>query len=230
DIVRQMPIWHHAEAPDTRRLYRKNPSRCLRETHGITTVGETEALAQLTRTPRHTRRRNCSCEACKNVRTQHGCQAPYRCYQRATELLNALPPKWNPTAPQPEDYEPEELTQPAVEGGVVFDHRITEKGSLADAFRIFTTGTRTNGLPATDWGPGRITPRVHVYTDGSCQHNGGENARAGAGIFCASDDTMNRAIRIPASLPQTNQTGEIVSIKESAEMVEPHDELVILSD
>ncbi|KAJ3976609.1 hypothetical protein EV361DRAFT_789870, partial [Lentinula raphanica] len=216
-IIRQMPIWLHKEAKDSHKLHNSKESRCLRQNHGVITVGDIETQAKKIWTPRHTRRRNCRCNACETARNENHCAAPYRCFSKANELLHTLPEKWNPTANLPEDSEPNELHQPETEGGITFDHRITTHGSLADAFRIFTHGTTVNTLPT-------------VYTDGSCQHNGSDNARTSAGIYYGDGHELNKALRIPENLPQTNQTGEILSVKTAAADVDPDYSLTIYSD
>ncbi|KAJ3748253.1 hypothetical protein EV360DRAFT_56961, partial [Lentinula raphanica] len=76
-------------------------------------------------TPRHSRRRNCRCTACETARHENHCEAPYRCFSKANQLLRTLPEKWNPTSDLPEDHEPNELCPPETEGGITFDHRIT---------------------------------------------------------------------------------------------------------
>lgn len=50
-----------------------------------------------------------------------------------------------------------------------------------------------------------------VATDGSCIWNGKATAVAGAGIYIADGHPMNRSIRLPKSLEQSNQTGETVA-------------------
>ena len=59
-------------------------------------------------------------------------------------MLRTLPPKWDPSSRQPEDYEDEEMEQlehALSESGsdmVPFDRRVTTRGDLGQAFRIFT--------------------------------------------------------------------------------------------
>jgi hypothetical protein len=118
------------------------------------------------------------------------------------DLLDALEEKWDPREPQPEDYE-DGPVEGADEETVEFDARVTTHGTIADTFRIFTntapknlhdSSSDTRHAPDPDEGP------IKVYTDGSAQNNGGENARAGAGIYFGDDDPRNRAIRIPDNL------------------------------
>ncbi|KAE9397360.1 hypothetical protein BT96DRAFT_781096, partial [Gymnopus androsaceus JB14] len=75
------------------------------------------------------------------------CRSPYKCYGKAAQLLNNLPEKWNPLVKQPEDSEPDSLDASALENGEVFDWRLTTKGTLADAFRIFTEGEKSTAVP-----------------------------------------------------------------------------------
>jgi ribonuclease HI len=71
---------------------------------------------------------------------------------------------------------------------------------------------------------------VEIYMDGSCMNNGSEEAIAGAGIFSPDEPEPNRAIRLPREMRQTNQTGEIIGIKEALEAVDKETEITINSD
>ncbi|KAJ3852449.1 hypothetical protein EV368DRAFT_19942, partial [Lentinula lateritia] len=75
-----------------------------------------------------------------------GCQIPYKCFAKAIELMHALLPKWNPLTELPEDYKPEEIPKTDTAHSTYFDWRITTKGALADAFRIFTEGEPTRSI------------------------------------------------------------------------------------
>ncbi|KAF5376341.1 hypothetical protein D9757_008664 [Collybiopsis confluens] len=119
---------------------------------------------------------------------------------------------------------------PQEEGGIVFDPRITTTGTLDEAFRIFTEGTTVNTTASLDWDNEAELTQSTLFTDGSCINNGRENAAAGAGIYCPSDPNLNRAIRIPPGMAQTNQTGEIIGIKEAVELAGPQTDLIIMSD
>ncbi|KAL0059957.1 hypothetical protein AAF712_013253 [Marasmius tenuissimus] len=154
-----------------------------------------------------------------------------RCYERAKDMINSLPDKWNPTTPKPEDFEKEDTRWQIVseEDAEPFDPRITTKGSLADAFRIFTGGECCNDIPDTRLYPDNDTPTLHVYTDGSCTHNGLPKAKAGSGIFVGDNDPRNRAIKIPQELGPSNQVGEIIAVKEVARELGP-DDIVVYSD
>lgn len=128
-------------------------------------------------------------------------------------LLEKLPPKWNPLARQPEDFEeapnaPENEDPTEPERTIPFNPRITEKGDLKDAIRIFTSGKscKTTQEQPTEWvgsenGHDEILPESKdVYTDGGCMHNGDKNAKAGVGVWFSQNDDRNEAIKLPAAL------------------------------
>ncbi|KAK0492505.1 ribonuclease H-like domain-containing protein, partial [Armillaria luteobubalina] len=97
-----------------------------------------------------------------------------------------------------------------------FNKNLTDQGSIADAFRIFTEGKVCNELPppkieweTSDYSNPIDLPQT-VYTDGGCTNNGDENAVASAGVWFGPNDARNKSIRIPKSLGKlTNQLGEI---------------------
>jgi ribonuclease HI len=56
-----------------------------------------------------------------------------------------------------------------------------------------------------------------VATDGSCFYNGQDDATAGAGVFYEEGDDRNEAIRLSEVLEQSNQTTEMVAMKEAVQ-------------
>ncbi|KAI9056758.1 hypothetical protein FKP32DRAFT_1585217, partial [Trametes sanguinea] len=219
DILRNMPMWDHIEADKTRVRKLASQSRataCLRETHHLVTVGDFERFASERDDPGHNREAQCECDRCLSLRLDNGCSNPDACYRRAAEFLNTLPQKWDPRGEHPEDYE-QNLPKLAadifeeVDGQVeLFDRRVTTTGTISDALRIFTGPDAVcNRLPIVNTA---LTEEfVAVATDGSCLHNGERNAQAGAGVFHGPDHERNQSIRLPGSLEQTNQSGEIVA-------------------
>lgn len=146
--------------------------------------------------------------------------------------MNLLEPKWNPLQPQPEDHEgaPEHNVQLS-EKEVMFDPNITTHGNLGDVFRIFTEELEGGpSAPNTRLEPEPDEQLVTVYTDGSATNNGKANARAGAGAYYAPNDNRNMAIRIPEELLPSNQTAEIIAIKETIESNPKDVPLKIMSD
>jgi exonuclease III len=230
EIVHGMPIWYHIEAPRVRRLNTGNESRCLREVHKIRTVGDTETLAANLKFRGHRSRRNCRCPRCLTILSSTECNNPHKCYTRAQKLMDALPAKWNPQMTQIRN---ENINVgPGLPADVeLFNDNKIVPGPLANAFRIFTEGPKSNILPPfEDDVLDENQSCTSIYTDGSCIHNGDANAEAGAGIFFAPDDPRNRSIRIPDELVQSNQTGEIIAIKEAAENFPKDIKLLLISD
>ena len=231
DIIRQMPIWHHSESQDIRKMYYSYESECLRKNHYIKTVYETETLAKNLQTANHKPRCNCSCISCRGCRLNVKCSNPHKCFLKAQALLNKLPEKWNPMNERPEDYENVETPLYDDRGLMPFDHRITQYGTLADAFRVFTEGEKHCKIPDLRWNDNYDNiPKIKAFTDGSCVNNGDSNASAGSGIYVAENSRYNRSIKIPSELSQSNQIGEIIAIKEVCEIIPRNTELHILSD
>ncbi|KAL0063480.1 hypothetical protein AAF712_009573 [Marasmius tenuissimus] len=133
--------------------------------------------------------------------------------------------------PQPEDFEKEDTRWRIIdeEDAEPFDPRITTKGSLSEAFRVFTNSEQCEDVPDTKFYPDDGTLPLGIYTDGSCTDNGLPKAKAGAGIFISEDNPRNRAIRIPQELNPSNQVGEILAVKEATGTVGPND-VTIYSD
>ncbi|KAJ7631436.1 ribonuclease H-like protein [Mycena polygramma] len=57
-----------------------------------------------------------------------------------------------------------------------------------------------------------------------------ENAQAGAGVYFGVGDPRNRAIRVPDEIGPSNQVGEVIAIKEAAELAPYNAPLKIISD
>ncbi|KAK0463246.1 uncharacterized protein EV420DRAFT_1618992 [Desarmillaria tabescens] len=164
------------------------------ENHNLRLVGEVEEISQFLDDPSH-----------NTMEENLGCKKPNECMLHAKELMDTLPKKWDPRFMLPEDYEegPEQLDE-----GFEFDRRVTVDGSIANAFRIFTEGVVCNELPDL-----RLSAPsdeiINAATDGSCIDNGSSNARA-------SENSLEIALKIPTSLPQSNQVGKVVATKELA--------------
>lgn len=211
-------MWNHkyAEQKKVRLLAASsNATKCLRDRHMAISVGDFVELAQLADLPRpHEGKQSCSCNTCAQIKTQAGCQNPHACYLKARAFLDTLPSKWDPRGTHPEDYEDDWQkkieTENEDEDCVPFDRRVTTYGHIGDTIRVFTEGEpynhRLDMTPEED----QSQPEV-VATDGSCLKNGEASAQAGAGIFFNEDDPRNMSLRLPESLPQTNQTGETVA-------------------
>ncbi len=217
ELLRSMPLWDHAHA-DRIALGRLTvPSRllsCLQDAHRARTVGDFMTLAQHIDGPEHRPRANCACSGCTLVRTTTGCESPHACCTRARDMIGTLPGKWNPYTPQPEDVEDRLMEELRLEGLperlVPFDRRVTTRGNVGNAFRVFT-GPEPTSQDVLDIGIDEDGATMTIATDGSCYHNGEQDARAGAGLFVADGHALNRSFRVPVSLDQSNQTGELMA-------------------
>ncbi|KAK0443026.1 uncharacterized protein EV420DRAFT_1233574, partial [Desarmillaria tabescens] len=211
ELIRNRPIWYHSEAdPRIRLLTKSAASICLRENHNLRLVSEAEEIADLLDDPNHNNSRRgeiCQCYICIAMSDNLGCEKPNECMLRAKELLDTLPPKWDPRFMLPKDYEE---APKILEEGYKFDRRVTTTGDQANLFRIFTEGGVCNDLPDLRIGPSN-TAIITAVTDGSCIDNGTANAQAGTGIYVEGEETLKIALRVPATLPQTNQVGEAVA-------------------
>ncbi|THU92022.1 hypothetical protein K435DRAFT_672931, partial [Dendrothele bispora CBS 962.96] len=227
-ILRDMPIWYHIFAePRIRRLTGSNTSKCLRSKHNLQTVGEAEDLAAPLimingRQSRHRPNNQCNCRDCTEIRVTTNCDHPHLCMVRAQELLDTLPPKWDPRVEQPEDVETDLTSIPKTREEEIFDYHLTTTGDLSDIFRIFTNKSHT---PVNETYVRRVQTDsldneilAIAATDGSCIDNGQDSALAGAGIYFAEGDPRNKSLRLPkmagdTQITQSNQTAELLAVK-----------------
>jgi hypothetical protein len=230
EILRKMPIWFHGEADKAiRRQNAQTTSKCLRDKHKVLLVEDAEIVARCAQVFAHQDQDDCNCDNCTECRDTLGCDYPNACYMKATQLLDCLPYKWDPRKPQPEDYEVAESAEPDDDGWVIFDRTVSVTGTLAEIFRIFTEGEVTNEVPDMRLNDNFAVEET-VATDGSCFKNGCDDANAGAGIFYEEEDPRNQAIRLPETLEQSNQSAEMVALKEAVQNANADADLRIESD
>ncbi len=217
NILHAMPMWDHAHA-DRIKLGRLSvPSKlitCLQENHKVVSVEDFTKLASILKDRGHQARATCKCVSCVCLKERVGCANPHLCGVRAREMLKTLPGKWDPQTRKPEDYEDkdmEELRNEELDKDLVpFDRRVTTNGNLGHAIRIFTETSATSDEEATT----KVEEdgmRMTIATDGSCTENGERGAQAGAGVYVEGNHELNRSLRLPSYLVQSNQTGEIVA-------------------
>ncbi|KAI0632940.1 hypothetical protein C8Q77DRAFT_1059353, partial [Trametes polyzona] len=218
EILRQMPIWDHAQTDmkAVRKLATASAVvTCLCKNHNVRTVGDCEQLEMRMMNVNHTPTRTCTCAGCEYMIVMEGCANPHRCYARAKQLLDTLPPKWDPRGEHPEDYEDAQqrtgLTAGIRDADSIFDRRVTTRGSMGEIFRIFTEGRPTPNTRLDMRMVSEDPIELIAATDGSCKRNGDRNAQAGAGVFIAEGHQLNQSVRLPAALDQSNQTGEMVA-------------------
>ena len=204
---------------------------CLRDNHSLRTVGDFVDFVNGADNADHNLELiNCECTMCETIREDVECENPAECMKKASEILAMLPPRWDPRGVHPEDYENLHAgIEPAPEGAVWFDRRVTTKGHLGNAFRIFT-GPEPVCNERLDMRTLATDPLLTVATDGSCIRNGETDAVAGAGVYVADNHPMNRSLRLPETLHQSNQTGEMVATLIATTLAPEHAPLLELTD
>ncbi|KAF8832957.1 hypothetical protein BDN67DRAFT_861125, partial [Paxillus ammoniavirescens] len=145
DARKELPIWFHIGANSKlAQLNNHFYAPCLRDAHGVLTVGH---LVELTTTlpTEHRKRRLCICQKCADARDNLGCVKPFKCFQLAKDLLNCLPPRWNPEDAAPQLVQNPTLTQ--VEETrralnkrekILFNPRIALSTPVENGFRVFS--------------------------------------------------------------------------------------------
>ncbi|KAF5371874.1 hypothetical protein D9615_006992 [Tricholomella constricta] len=217
EIVRRRPIWYHGEAhKKIRRMNHGYISECLKGKHEVKLTGDAETLAELLNAPDHNVSNLCECQKCQYYRQVVGCPHPHECATKAKSLLDTLPAKWDPRrAPTPSNPDREDVRE-EIEEWTTLTRNLITGGQLGNIFRIFTEGETTGALPAnltaSDTGP-----QLLAATDGSCMNNGQDDAYAGAGVYYAPDDERNLSAKVPAKYRQSNQTAEMLALKEAIE-------------
>ncbi|KAF5375513.1 hypothetical protein D9615_009166 [Tricholomella constricta] len=239
ELQGKMPIWYHIGTDKNKKMINNDAwARCHRSTHRITTVKEMEVFVNERPGPgerAHKERVNCICICCRNARTL-GCMNPDKCRKAGRKTLNTLGHKWDPRIEQDNPTTDEEQDDgAAIDDGnnapVTFNPDYLTHGSLRNAIRVFVNKETQSDAPAVR-NPGDIADHeeLHIYTDGSCQANGGSNARAGSGIWYGVNDDRNRAIRIPLDIEQSNNTGEAIAILVAVQTAPPNVTIHIHSD
>jgi ribonuclease HI/exonuclease III len=228
-LTRKMPVWHHIEA--TKKVRASKTTRCLTYTHGIKTVGDAETLINTISPLDHRQGRDCTCNMCTEMKGK-GCENPHVCVEKAKELLDTIPPRWDPRSTETvEEDENREESDDDEDGWINFNPALVTGGQIGNTLRIFTgKEPKMRGSVRelirrrdADW-------EEIAATDGSCENNGHDNAKAGAGIYYGLEDQRNRAIRVPQEMKQSNQTGEMLAIKQLAEEADPERNLRIETD
>ena len=145
-----MPAWYHTGQLPGRSIMNSLSHKCLRETHGVSTVADAEAVAKRTtrvgRGNNHKETQTCQCYDCERDRTRIGCPHPARCAKAAAALVNKLNLLWKPSERVPTDGL--SLTKTGVkrnierwneEDVITFNPSIMEEDNLGELFRVFTT-------------------------------------------------------------------------------------------
>ncbi|TBU38681.1 hypothetical protein BD309DRAFT_812244, partial [Dichomitus squalens] len=215
-IMRAMPMWDHVRANKSALnqacISSIGTVQCIKDNHGLLTVGDFCDLAELKVDVSHTSEDDrCECEICTSMREVVGCRCPMSCMTRATKFLDALPTRWDPRGVLPEDCEriaPDD--DPIDDNALEFDRRATTQGNLSNVFRIFTDGNEPCGERvnvALDESAGSLS----IATEGACWTNESKDVCTGAGIYVAENHPLNGLIRVPANLGQSRQAGVLTA-------------------
>lgn len=239
--LHDLPIWFHFGSKGRyARLYNSPQSECLWTKHGVVTVGDvTKNLTSGQADERaHVGSAACTCIGCEDVREAFGCEHPHSCRATLQKLLGTLHERWNPKYMFPADGltpTPRRIARNAkamTDGGpIIFNPSVLEQdGDLGSPFRIFTDpDTFGNTMVVRPW-PRQQGPQVVAYTDGSCIKNGSHDAVAGAGVFFESNRRPAISIRLPETLRQSNQTGELAAVLAAVQAAPPFSPLLIKTD
>ncbi|TEB22303.1 RnaseH-domain-containing protein, partial [Coprinellus micaceus] len=126
-----------------------------------------------------------------------------------------------------------------IEGHTNVPEPIMHANHAADTLRAFTNPECPHHSRLGPLTPGNADmdierDTVRVWTDGSCHNNGMANAACGSGLWYGEDNVENKALKIPDSLPQSNNVGEItaalVAIQTHRGHTLGHTDLLISSD
>ncbi|KAF8226137.1 hypothetical protein L208DRAFT_1303479 [Tricholoma matsutake] len=103
-------------------------------------VGDTEDLANQKLTNGHQESWYCQCTACTTIQNK-GCEHPSDCMKLANDLIETLPPKWNPTrlsntAPSQTENEMSEW--------IPFSPLLPATETVKDIFHVFTEEDLSN--------------------------------------------------------------------------------------
>ncbi|KAH9839781.1 uncharacterized protein C8Q71DRAFT_677175, partial [Rhodofomes roseus] len=157
DLKAQLPIWYHLNASKRlRRLDNTLLSKCLRQHHNIIHVADIMLLSQHDFIPMNGESDDtqCNCTSCA-LATASGCRHPLKCIDAARRILYALDYKWDPYADSPNDglsltQHRKDSNAEALDndGEVVFNPSVTERGGIAETFRLFVKSTNLANPPA----------------------------------------------------------------------------------
>ncbi|KAJ7657424.1 hypothetical protein DFH06DRAFT_991016, partial [Mycena polygramma] len=197
EVKRGLPIWFHpAASKELNYLNNSLSSKCLRNIHKVSSVGDLMAITT-GESPRHSRRKNCACAACKHDRAR-GCIKPYACRDEGIKLLDCLHPKWDPRhlicQPNPALTVDELLinqNEYSDNKAVTFDPNIT-LSNFAHGFRVFVNKPRSK-KPADQLPHANNVQNTEltVYAGGSFKINTEGDPCAGGGAWFSENSPKN---------------------------------------
>ncbi|KAF9495487.1 hypothetical protein BDN71DRAFT_1391419, partial [Pleurotus eryngii] len=184
--LEDMPIWFHArENTRLRKVATSSASICLRNKHGVKTVGNVVTATNCL-DPEHRKSKKCKCQRCKGARDNYKCTHPNSCFRRAQQLLNVLPAKWDSRRGNNQVPDAQGNKVPQAEWQT-FNKNPAKVDDIQDAFHIFTEGD-TSDKPAQEEVINTPHEITNVATDGSRLGVLTTNVSAGAGIYYGPND------------------------------------------
>ncbi|KAI0685788.1 hypothetical protein C8T65DRAFT_533207, partial [Cerioporus squamosus] len=236
-----MPGWYHIGTLPGRQVNNSTSGKCLRDNHRAITIADCRTIAgRLENGRNHRTNATCTCYDCERDRTVNNCDNPQRCATAAKKIVDRLMLIWKPENEQAHDG----LTLGTAErrqnhaarrkgDPITFNPTITARAPLATVFRVFVD-EEDDG----DMGPTRRPPKpfnvepekVTVYTDGSATDGDAKGPRAGYGIWCEDNQTLNEGKRVPPNYIQTNQTAEVYAVAALVAKIPPFAPVHIISD
>ncbi|KAJ7234093.1 hypothetical protein C8J57DRAFT_998859, partial [Mycena rebaudengoi] len=94
ELKGKLPLWHHfGENRALRQLNNKPQSKCLRNIHGVHTIGSGMRTMQRLNSEDHAENQHCECNECTEDRSR-GCRNSHSCAAAVQARLEELLPKW----------------------------------------------------------------------------------------------------------------------------------------
>ncbi|KAJ7484766.1 hypothetical protein B0H11DRAFT_1722699 [Mycena galericulata] len=220
ELKKQLPIWFHIGADcKLSKLNISSASKCLRDVHGVNSVGDLmNYINRIDPNRAHYQRSNCGCSVCKSDRNR-GCSKPFTCQSEAAQLLNCVEPKWDPrrklNQPNPAltpEQKSENVSALTDKKPITFDPDITVKSDLSLAFRAFVK-SRCHKRPADQMNSVRVNvpPHLTVFIGGTFIIDEDGEYQSGGGVWFAPDDPKNKPVGVPFNL-MTRNSGELAAI------------------
>lgn len=221
NIARKLPAWFHLGAStNLNKLNNHLYANCLRQTHGIISVGQLESMTER-HDSAHRKHKNCACRHCTEDKTLQ-CLKPFKCKQLTEEALTCILPKWNPqrcmtpytlsiSPKQLQDNENDRNDQPPS----YFDPVFPSPDSLEEGFRIFITPRTQCTYPASQTKPpqGPTTDLIKISVTGAHHLNQHGDHESGRCIWFGHNDNRNRTVKLPNELaaPGAGEAGTLLT-------------------
>jgi exonuclease III len=231
-VQKDLPIWHHFGASEGMRLlHNKQAAECLRNTHGVKTVGDLYDL--LRETPQdHLDEPECECGMCTHFNLLE-CGDSQQCLRMAKDLLQTIRTKWNPGSPEQDDgldlsAEQQKTNNAALinKEPVRFDPSITvmEEGG---AYRVFTDPNKRIGYTAyRQKNPKNEAAITQVTVRGAVVDTDETTVTAGGHALFKGKHERQISIQVPTG-EATPQRGEAAALYEAVKRAPLEEELHI---